>query len=110
MEHDSFIQINANNILDKLFNKYKLNNRNIYTIIRYADLLCEKMIKNKHINKSDEQNINLIKIKSFNLHPIYIENIIILSIIQQIIIFFLFLILNIQIFISNLIQVKFSQN
>ena len=76
IEHGNFAQINAKNTLYELFRKYKLNNRNIYTTIRYADLLYEKMIKNKNINKSDEQHINHIKIKSLNLHHIYIKNII----------------------------------
>ena len=34
------------------------------------------MIKNKNVNKSDEQHINHIKIKSLNLQHIYIKNII----------------------------------
>ena len=74
LEHGNFAHINIKQILCELLMKYKLNSRNIYTIIRYADFLYEQMIKNENINESDNLDIKHAKILSFKSREKYFKN------------------------------------
>ena len=81
LEHNICIQNKKDNIIKKLFNYYKLKNRNIFTIMRCVDNLYEQYNKNKEQKENNEkiassQN-SIIKhnnIKSFYINPKFIRN------------------------------------
>ena len=70
-ENNSFP--NIKNIITDLSKKYKLNNRNIFTIIRYTDTLYNQIFKNKNINKPFQNILRHNNIKSFYIKPRFIQ-------------------------------------
>ena len=67
---------NIKNIITNLSKKYKLNNRNIFAIIRYADSLYKQILKDKNVNISFQNIIRHNAIKSFYVEPKFIQKLI----------------------------------
>ena len=74
IEHNGFLINNIKNIIIHLNKSVKLNFRNIFTIMRYADTLYEMIIQKKNI--LNKNNIKHNKIKTFYIKPKVISDII----------------------------------